>query len=455
MSIDQKASQDFESAHSKGVWRRIINRLTGKTNKLLPFDEVRNRLPFRGQHYAGLRQVEIEKIVGSFGRYQDFDRAFLPIQKRTKDRWVSIDKAHHFQIPLPPVELYKLGNIYFVKDGNHRVSVAREQGQLEVDAYVTELEIPVDLSIDLDINDLKLKQEYAEFLTKSGLADRRPEANLEVTVCGLYDDMLLHIDIHRWFLCDEAGSEIPFAAAAVSWYDNIYMPIAETIKETALIEEFPGNTEADIALLIIDYLSYIRILDTTNNKKDEKELKTSAGKSLVRNYSIPAVRKLVTVLNRRNWIDNVIIRQERNVFIEETNILRLRPDAEIETSIPGQYNELREHISVHGWYLGEQLNTPISSDHAVSSWYDNVYLPLVNIIRDQEVLKEFPNRTETDLYLWIIKHQHYLQEIWGDDVSVESAAESFSDDYSERPLKKIEKAIKKAAGDKSSSTGSN
>ncbi len=447
MSIDQLANQDFEKAHNKGVWRRVINRLTGKTNELLPFDEVRNRLPIRGQHYAGLKEVPMENIVGSFGRYHDFDRAFLPTQKRTKDRWISIDKAHHFQTPLPPVELYKLGDIYFVKDGNHRVSVAREQGQLEVDAYVTEIEIPVDLPIDTKIDDLSLKEEYAHFLTTSRLKELRPEANIEVTVCGLYDQLLLHIDVHRWFICDEVGSEVPYGDAVVSWYDHIYIPIIDVIRETALMDEFSGFTEADIALLIIDYLSYIQILDKDTVEQDELVLRASAGKSLVRNYPIPAVRKLVNVLNRKNWLDNVILHQERRIFINDSHLLSLRPEANIETTIPGQYNILREHIAVHQWYLGEQWNSEISEEQAVTSWFDNVYSPIVKIILEQEILKDFPNRSETDLYLWIIEHQFYLSEMWGDEVPIETAAEKFSDDYSERPIKRIGKIFKKKTGD--------
>ena len=121
MSMNELANQDFERAVLRAFWRKIITRLTGEKNDLLPFDEVRARLPIRGQHYIGLRQVPVSKIIGSMGRYQDFDRAFLPIQIRTKDRWVSIDKAHYAQVILPPVDLYKIGDIYFVKDGNHRV----------------------------------------------------------------------------------------------------------------------------------------------------------------------------------------------------------------------------------------------------------------------------------------------------------------------------------------------
>ena len=117
MSRKTEASQDFDRAVFKAFWRKVITWIKGDNNELLPFDDVRERLSWRGQHYLGLREVPIDQIVGSSGRYLDFDRAFLPIQTKTKERWISIDIAHLDQVDLPPVELYKMGEIYFVKDG--------------------------------------------------------------------------------------------------------------------------------------------------------------------------------------------------------------------------------------------------------------------------------------------------------------------------------------------------
>jgi hypothetical protein len=114
MKPDSKASDDFERAFWKGFWRKVVSHITGQKIELLPFGEAREHVPLRGQHYIGLRQVPIDQIVGSMGRYRDFDRAFLPGKKRAKDRWMSIDKAHHQEINLPPVELYKTGQVYSV-----------------------------------------------------------------------------------------------------------------------------------------------------------------------------------------------------------------------------------------------------------------------------------------------------------------------------------------------------
>ena len=180
--IERRANEDFEWAVFKGFLRSVLSLITRRNNSLLSFDEVRARLPLKGQHSLGLRQVPIANIVGSMGRYNDFDRAFLPVQTRTKDRWVNISKAAYNDVSLPAIELYKIGEIYFVRDGNHRVSVARGRGQEFIDAFVTEIVVPVHLTADTRVDDLQLKQEYALFVEQTGLPGLRPGANLETAL---------------------------------------------------------------------------------------------------------------------------------------------------------------------------------------------------------------------------------------------------------------------------------
>lgn len=146
--FDPLALRDFERARSRAFWRDLVSWVTGMCNEPLRLERVRGSLPAGGQHYLGLQAVSIKKIVGSAGRFRDFDRAFLPRQEHTMERWVRIDEAHIRQQPLPPVDLIKVGQVYFVKDGHHRVSVARARGQEFIDAVVIEIELlaPVDLA---------------------------------------------------------------------------------------------------------------------------------------------------------------------------------------------------------------------------------------------------------------------------------------------------------------------
>jgi len=425
MTFKQMANDDFERAYLKAFWRRVVNRLTKGENDLLPYDEVREHLPIKGQHYLGLMQVPIDQIVGSLGRYRDFDRAFLPRQKRTKDRWVSIDKAQYEEIALPPIELYKIGEVYFVKDGNHRVSVARERGQEFVDARVVEIEVPVPLTSDTRIADLDLKQEYAQFVERTGLFAIRPQAKIELTLPGEYDRLLEQINVHRWYLGQQRQAEIPFSEAVASWYDNVYTPLVQSIEDLGLVEEFPHRTASDLYLWVFEYLWYLR-----EAIRDEFDLE-EATKQFVSQYTSWPVKRLVDLLERAAWIEYFILAQERAEFLSRTKIYQARPGADIDITIPGMYEKLLEHIDVHRWFLGEEKKSEVSYEEAALSWYDQIYLPLMKIIREQQILREFPGRTEADLYLWIIEHQAMLRSTYGNEVLLETAAEDFAELYSQ------------------------
>ncbi len=412
------ASHDFDKALAKAFWRKIRAWITRKSNKLLPFDQVRESLPLRGQRYIGLEQVPIDRIVGSLGRYRDFDRAFLPTHTKSRERWMNIDVAHYDQVMLPPVELYKIGDIYFVKDGNHRVSVARERGQLYVDAYVTEIDVPVPLSTETTVDELELKRDYAAFLEKTRLDELRPGANLESRIPGQYERLLEHIDVHRWFLGENRGAEVPYAEAVVSWYDHVYTPVVSVFRQQGLTEEFSRYAEVDLYVWMMEYQAYLRNAyreevareDAVVEELDEVA-REEAGRQFAEEHRGAPVRKLIQAFDKATWLDEMILQEERAAFYKRTNLAALRPQCQIASAIPGQYERLLEHIRVHRWYLGIQRNQEVPYDEAVLSWYDNVYMPLVRIIRKEGILKQFPERTETDLYLWIITRQWYLQQI--------------------------------------------
>lgn len=256
--ISNTARSDFEQALRKGFWRSFFSWFKGKENRLLPFDEVRRLLPYQSQHYLGMRQIPVRQIIGSVGRYQDFDRAFLPRRSGLGSRWVSIDMAHLQDIILPPIEVYKIGDAYFVKDGNHRVSVARERGQEEIDAYIIEIDSPVKIDENTNIDDLILSIEKTEFDSRTQLNDVRPYAKIELTLPGAYTKLIEHIQTHRWFMGENFHREVSIREAAGSWYDDVYQPLVQVIRDQGTLKEFPGRTEADLYLWIIEHLWYLR-----------------------------------------------------------------------------------------------------------------------------------------------------------------------------------------------------
>ena len=136
------AQDDYAQARRQAFWRGIWRRLSHKCNDLLPTGEFLEKIHIQGLHNHGLKKVAIKRIVGSSARYRDFDLAFLPRRPSADGRWENIARARYEQIDLPPPILLKIGNSYFVEDGNHRISVARAAGQEYIDALVTTIDSP-------------------------------------------------------------------------------------------------------------------------------------------------------------------------------------------------------------------------------------------------------------------------------------------------------------------------
>ena len=141
INLEEQTDKDFRRARRRASLRRMKARVRKDlaSNRLLSFDEVKGSLGAFNQVYLGMRVVPVEKIVGSVNRYRDFDRTFLPARADLEPRWKRIDRAFHRSEELPSVSLYKVGEAYFVQDGNHRVSVARYQGAEMIDAEVIEI----------------------------------------------------------------------------------------------------------------------------------------------------------------------------------------------------------------------------------------------------------------------------------------------------------------------------
>jgi hypothetical protein len=258
MSIRNQTQRDFHTARRKAFWNEVSSILKGRSNRLLAWDEVRDKLGIRGQVYRGMQTVPVDRIIGSVGRYKDFDCAFLPTQDNTAYRWRSIARAHYDDVSLPPVKLYKVGDVYFVLDGNHRVSVARERGILFVDAEVIEAQSRVPITADLDADNLEIKGEYARFLKRTRLDELRPEQPIELTIGGGYERLLEHIAVHRYFMGVEQQRFIPEDEAVCDWHDHLYRPLICIIREKDVLADFPSRTEADLYLWIMDHQHYLR-----------------------------------------------------------------------------------------------------------------------------------------------------------------------------------------------------
>ena len=242
-----RAREDFDAARYRAFRRAVRAALTRRPSRLISLDRVLEAAGWEGQADRGIQEIQLDRVVGSAGpaKTRDFDPAFLPVSRRLRDRWARVYTAMVDGGEVPPIDVYQVGENYYVIDGHHRVSVARSLGRDSIAARVTEVRTRAPLGPGVDASELLRAAEYASFLETTQLDRLRPDARLECSRLGRYDEILKHIIGHRYFLGLE-GREVTPPEAAASWYDTVYLPIAELIREHRVLEQLPGWTEADL-----------------------------------------------------------------------------------------------------------------------------------------------------------------------------------------------------------------
>jgi nucleotide-binding universal stress UspA family protein len=245
-------SKRFQEARRSADAELRLARRTGQSADLLCFEEVRDMLKARAASERVRREIPIDAIVGSVGRCSDYTRSFRPLKDSARQRWTGIQAAFAVSKPLPSIEVVQLGEAYFVSDGHHRVSVAREHGMTSITASVVRVEARVPLSPDIQPDELALQAEYASFLESTRLDEIRPAADLRVTVPGQYEAVQAEISD----LLELIQTQRPDATstdAAGQWYDEAYLPVAHVVRRQQLVREFRGRTETDLVLWLREY----------------------------------------------------------------------------------------------------------------------------------------------------------------------------------------------------------
>jgi hypothetical protein len=255
-NIDQAATEDFFRARKKEFLSRVINFFNPGKEELFSLQEIKTIVKHKGETYVGMRAVPIDLIVGSEGRYHDFNQAFLPKHDYMLSRWANVDKAHLQDVNLPPIRLYEIGGVYFVRDGNHRVSVARHQGVVMIDAEVISLNSEIRLSPDMTRDDITMaviSYEKALFYEETYFGIITDDNDLDFTSLGQYDVIYNHILVHKYYMNQGVTGEIGLGRAISSWYEKVYRPIVDAIIDDALLSRFPGRTVSDLYVYMVRF----------------------------------------------------------------------------------------------------------------------------------------------------------------------------------------------------------
>ncbi|MBA3388152.1 MAG: chromosome partitioning protein ParB [Actinomycetota bacterium] len=252
MDPTDQADIDFSRARRRAFLRRVGSylRRDPASNRLLSFDEVKRTLGVINQVYVGMRTVEVSKIVGSVGRHRDFDRAFLPSKPGLGERWKRIDQMMR-RGEIPPISLFKIGDAYFVNDGNHRVSVAHQQGIEMLDAEVTELRTRIPIDSALTARDLLHKLEYRHLLERLPVDRVLPEVKVDLSDVSDYRRLAAYVEAHGFRLSQLWRRYVSPEEVLRDWHEYSYRPISEMIREERVLKSFPNRTEMDLYIWIL------------------------------------------------------------------------------------------------------------------------------------------------------------------------------------------------------------
>ncbi len=244
------AIERFWRERQKADRQDLVARLRGKNDDLLPFESLvpilqgYQQIPGRDPE-----MIPLDKIVGSVGRYKDFTRDFRPRSHVLPERWTRVYRAMTSLEGVPPIEVFRLGDVYFVADGNHRVSAARANGFDRIAAHVTDIPVDPGLEPGDTLDRAIIKAERTRFLAETHLKERFGEIDeLRFTKPGGYVKLLEHIQVHRYFMgLDHPGiGEISFAEAAADWYSQVFKPIISAVQQRNLLQQFGDSTAADL-----------------------------------------------------------------------------------------------------------------------------------------------------------------------------------------------------------------
>ena len=252
---DQDAQSDFSRARRRQVLSRLSARLRREPDDVelvLPFDEVVAALGRAGEKRLGLQVIRLDSIVGSVDRTREFDRRFRPTSGRLRRRWEAIDKAMRRGESMPPISVYRIGDLHFVSDGHHRVSVARELGLETIDAYVTEIITAVGTEGGIEVRDLALKSHERLFFERVPLP-AAARARIQLPNRSLYAGLAEGVEAWGARLMHASTTYLDRAEIASRWFAEEYVPVVEMLKEADLIGR---NTETE-AYIKVGSLRYL------------------------------------------------------------------------------------------------------------------------------------------------------------------------------------------------------
>jgi nucleotide-binding universal stress UspA family protein len=368
----QLAVHDFQSAHLHAKLQGVLARVRGKSNVLLSYEEIASKLKLQGRFDRGIRSIPVDAIVGSVGRYTDFTRTFLPRRAADQQRWALVKAATMELVGLPPIEVYQVSEVYFVLDGNHRVSIARQEGANFIEAHVIEVQTDIPLTADIQPDELIIKAEYAEFLGQTELNTSDEQIDLKTTEPGGYQKLLDEICLCRCQIEEEGQKACPLRDSAESWHREIYLPFAEAVRERGMLRWFPNRTVTDLYVWMSEHREELEkelgwtirpetaaeaVIQQKNRRATSEESKTGSWRKarLINRYAEHLFRDILVPIgtSSESWdaLEQAItLAQKENANLHALHVV----DSDQELNHPetgelqARFNEICEKANIQG-----------------------------------------------------------------------------------------------------------
>jgi hypothetical protein len=233
------AQHDFLRARRRATAARLAAKMRLEPDDvgvILPYEEVIEALGFVSERTIGLQVVPLHLIVGTVDRSRDFDRQFRPTSGRVRSRWEHIAAAMRRGEAMPPVDLLRIGEIYFVRDGHHRVSVAHALGHADIDAYVTEVITRVGADRTITLADLPLKSHERVFFERVPLPDQA-RATIRLSDPWDYGELAEGVEAWGFRAAQDRHEQLDRRQTALHWFETEYEPVVSMLREAHLIGE--------------------------------------------------------------------------------------------------------------------------------------------------------------------------------------------------------------------------
>ena len=396
------AVQDFQSAHLRGKLQGVLARITGKSNELLSYEEIADKLKLQGRSDKGIQSIPVDAIIGSVGRYTDFTRTFLPRRANDLQRWANVKATalDPLGAGLQPVEVYKVSEVYFVIDGNLRVSIARQEGWETIEAHVIEIQTNIPLAPNVQPDELIVKAEYADFLEQTGLNKTQQPVDLRITIPGGYQKLLDEI-CTRHYQLEEQLKEVSLKEAAESWYREIYLPFAEAVRERGMMRWFPDRTITDLYVWMAKHRGELEkelgwsirpeaaaeaVIQTKSRRATAEESKTGSWRKarLLNRYSEHLFRDILVPIGNtaESWdaLDQAILiaqREQANILALHTVASRQELDSAAVKAMQDQFNLILSRGIAHG-VLAMEVGEPTQKILERSALTDLIVIKISN-----------------------------------------------------------------------------